>query len=63
MWRPGRVRQIWDAGKDVKVGFLTLGILKKIAPPGDGMPGKYLLIDHKTKALYYFTPYYGLAKI
>ena len=57
------MKQNWNAGEIVKVGFMILKVLKNLAPTGDGMPGKYLLMSPKTQKLYYFTPYFGLTKL
>lgn len=55
-------KQIWEVGKAVKVGFLTLTILEKIPTPLDGLPDKYLLESNKG-IKYFFTPHNGLEKL
>ncbi len=55
-------KQSWEVGNEVKVGFLKLTVLAKIATPGDYLPDKYLLESAKGKR-YEFTPYNGLEAV
>lgn len=56
-----KTKQNWTAGATVKVGFLTLLVVAKIATPGDGLLDAYILAS-KT-AFYEFVPHNGLNRI
>jgi hypothetical protein len=56
-------RQDWSQGATVKVGFLTLEVLAKVATPGDGRPDLYALWNPKSGAFYQFTPHHGLSRV
>jgi hypothetical protein len=60
-YRP-RAKQDWTVGASVKVGFLTLEVLAKVATPGDGLPDMYVLWNPNTSAIYNFTPHRGLTR-
>jgi hypothetical protein len=57
-----RTRQDWTPGATVKVGFLSLQVVRLIPTPGDGMPDIYELKSTRG-ALYHFTPHYGIERI
>jgi hypothetical protein len=56
-----RTKQVWEVGKVVKVGFLTLTILETNIFNNQG-PNKYLLESSKG-IKYFFTPHFGLEKV
>lgn len=53
--------QCWQVGEMVKVGFLTLRVLARVATPGDYKPDAYALGSAKG-AIYRFVPHFGLTK-
>ena len=53
--------QVWMEGEMVKVGFLTLKVLKRVPTPGDYMPDAYVLGSAKG-GIYRFVPHNGLTK-
>ena len=55
--------QNWTAGATVKVGFLTLRVVRAIATPGDFKPDEYILESIKGDKLYSFVPHNGLERI
>ena len=60
-YRP-RAKQDWSDGASVRVGFLTLEVVRKVATPGDYRPDLYVLWNPKTGAIYSFTPHHGLTR-
>lgn len=54
-------KQVWVEGEMVKVGFLTLKVLKRVPTPGDYMPDAYILGSAKG-GIYRFVPHNGLNK-
>lgn len=54
--------QSWEIGNTVKVGFLTLTVIRKEPTPGDYKPDRYHLINTQTLKEYTFTPHYGLER-
>lgn len=57
-----RSKQVWEVGRMVNVGFLTLLITGFEPTPGDHKPDVYLLQSARgTK--YRFTPHHGLEKV
>lgn len=60
-YRP-RAKQIWEVGEQVKVGFLTMTVVKKVPTPGDHAPDEYILISKKGER-YSFVPHHGLSKL
>jgi hypothetical protein len=54
--------QKWETGNSVKVGFLTLTVVRIEPTPGDHMPDRYHLIDSKSLRRYVFTPHVGLER-
>ena len=55
--------QNWTPGATVKVGFLTLRVVRAIATPGDFKPDEYILESLKGDKLYSFVPHNGLERI
>jgi hypothetical protein len=55
-------KQVWEVGSTVKVGFMTLKVLQKVATPGDWLPDAYILQSAKG-AMYKFVPHNGLEAI
>ena len=53
-------KQVWQAGETVKVGFLSLRVIKAIATPGDYLPDAYILTTQKGDKFYRFVPHNGL---
>ena len=57
-----RSKQNWTPGSTVKVGFLTLEVVKAKATPGDYLPDAYLLKNSKGDH-YEFVPHNGLSRL
>ena len=55
--------QNWTAGATVKVGFLTLRVVRAIPTPGDFKPDLYILQSLKGDKTYSFVPHCGLERI
>ena len=55
-------RQNWAAGEIVKVGFLKLRVLAKVATPGNWLPDQYALTDATGARFYRFIPHNGLTR-
>lgn len=53
-------KQAWEVGEMVKVGFLSLRVLAKVATPGDYKPDAYVLTNAKADKFYRFVPHNGL---
>jgi hypothetical protein len=65
--RPGtnmitRSKQNWEIGSTVKVGFMTLQVVAKVATPGNWLPDQYALTNGKG-TFYSFTPHNGLTRV
>ena len=58
-----RSKQTWTPGAIVKVGFLSLKVVKAIPTPGDGLPDQYELTNKDGTRTYLFTPYNGLERV
>lgn len=54
-------KQNWEPGQTVKVGFLSLQVVAKVATPGDYLPDAYALKNAKG-AFYRFVPHNGLVR-
>jgi len=54
-------KQTWEPGQTVKVGFMSLEVVAKVATPGDYMPDAYALKSGKGQ-FYRFVPHNGLSK-
>ena len=55
-------KQVWQVGETVKVGFLSLRILAKVATPGNYLPDQYALTDKTGDRFYRFIPHNGLER-
>lgn len=55
-------KQVWQVGETVKVGFLNLRILAKVATPGNYLPDQYALTDKTGERFYRFIPHHGLER-
>jgi hypothetical protein len=56
-------KQDWSVGETVKVGFLTLRILAKVATPGNYLPDQYALTNKDGSRFYRFVPHNGLERV
>jgi len=56
-------KQEWTAGSTVKVGFLTLVVVAKIATPGDYLPDAYICKNPAGTQLYKAVPFNGVEKL
>lgn len=52
-------KQDWTPGATVKVGFMALTVVRKVATPGDHRPDVYHLQSAKGRP-YTFQPHFGL---
>lgn len=53
--------QSWEIGAVVKVGFLRLRVLAKVATPGNWLPDQYALTNDKG-GFYKFIPHHGVER-
>lgn len=60
-YRPAAAKQDWTPGQTVKVGFLSLVVVAKVATPGNYLPDQYALQSAKG-AFYQFIPHHGVRK-
>ncbi len=56
-----RSKQDWSVGSTVKVGFMLLTILERVATPGNYRPDQYVMTSSNGR-IYRFTPHYGLER-
>jgi len=54
-------KQDWSIGATVKVGFLTLKVLAKVATPGNYLPDQYALTNDRG-VFYKFIPHNGIER-
>lgn len=54
-------KQSWEIGSVVKVGFLTLRVLAKVATLGNWLPDQYALTNDKGR-FYKFVPHNGIER-
>lgn len=54
-------KQNWEAGQTVKVGFMSLKVLRAVPTPGDWKPDAYILTSNGK--FYRFVPHNGLERI
>lgn len=54
-----RSNQCWQVGETVKVGFLTLRVLARVATPGNYLPDQYALTNADGSRFYRFIPHRG----
>lgn len=59
--RPAAARQDWTPGQTVKVGFMSLQVIEKVATPGNWLPDQYAL-KSVTGIFYRFIPHNGLTR-
>lgn len=58
-----KVKQSWEIGQIVKVGFVQRLVVKeKVATPGDHRPDGYVLWQPETNRWYSFQPHHGLTR-
>ena len=55
-------KQAWEVGEVVKVGFLALRVLAKVATPGNYLPDQYALTNNTGDRFYRFVPHNGLTR-
>ena len=55
-------QQTWETGETVKVGFMSLVVLAKVATPGDFRPDAYALSNIGGGKFYQFVPHHGLTR-
>jgi hypothetical protein len=55
-------KQVWEIGETVKVGFMKLVVLAKIATPGDFAPDAYALSAIGGGKFYRFVPHNGITR-
>ena len=55
-----KLKQNWDVGALVRVGFMTLKVEAKVATPGDYLPDAYALSGNGR--FYKFIPHNGLSR-
>jgi len=55
-------KQVWEVGEAVKVGFMKLIVVAKVATPGDYLPDAYVLTNSAATAFYRFVPHNGLTR-
>lgn len=56
-------KQNWSIGETVKVGFMQLKVLAKVATPGNGLPDQYALSNAKGDRFYRFVPHNGCERV
>ena len=58
-------KQSWQVGETVKVGFLTLRVIRREPTPGDYLPDAYILCGLGANAAkqYRFVPHNGLERL
>ena len=56
-----RTKQNWEPGQSVKVGFLTLTVVAKIATPNNWLPDQYALTNGAGR-FYKFIPHNGIER-
>lgn len=58
-----KVKQNWEIGQIVKVGFINgLVVKEKVGTPGDYKPDLYVLWQPSTNRWYSFVPHNGLRR-
>ena len=55
--------QNWSVGETVKVGFLRLRVLAKVATPGNYLPDQYAMTNADGSRFYRFIPHNGLVRV
>jgi len=60
-YRPRPAQQDWTPGQTVKVGFMSLEVIAKVATPGNWLPDQYAL-KNAAGTFYRFIPHNGLTR-
>lgn len=55
-------KQTWEVGSTVKVGFMSLVVVRKVPTPGDYAPDAYICESAKGQR-YEFVPHRGLTRL
>lgn len=58
-----KTKQCWEVGETVKVGFMSLRVLAKVATPGNWLPDQYALTDKTGEKFYRFVPHNGCERV
>lgn len=58
-----RTEQNWEVGEVVKVGFMRLRVLAKVATPGNYLPDQYALTSLTGERFYRFIPHNGCTRV
>ncbi len=56
-------KQVWQVGETVKVGFMSLRVLARVATPGDYKPDAYALTNASGDRFYQFVPHNGCTRV
>lgn len=56
-------KQVWQVGETVKVGFMSLRVLAKVATPGNYLPDQYALTNADGSRFYRFVPHNGCERM
>ena len=56
-------KQCWEVGEMVKVGFMQLRVLAKVATPGNYLPDQYALTNADGSRFYRFVPHNGCERV
>lgn len=56
-------KQVWEVGETVKVGFMQLRVLAKVATPGNWLPDQYAMTNADGSKFYRFIPHNGCARV
>jgi hypothetical protein len=56
-------KQAWEVGETVKVGFMSLRVLAKVATPGNYLPDQYALTNADGTRFYRFVPHNGCERV
>jgi hypothetical protein len=58
-----RTLQNWQVGETVKVGFMQLRVLARVATPGNYLPDQYALTNADGSRYYRFIPHHGCTRM
>lgn len=56
-------KQVWEVGEQVRVGFMVLRVLAKVATPGNYLPDQYALTNADGTRFYRFIPHHGCERV
>lgn len=59
-YNPQPAKQDWSVGQTVRVGFMSLRVVAKVATPGDYLPDAYAL--ESNGKFYRFVPHNGITR-